>query len=269
MLIVNRIKCVRKVPMSTNTLAPSRVQRDGVPSKFESKWVRPAYGYPSEYQGPKPVEQQIQAIAEILGLNPAQALEYAKNLPALPKGAEGWFAIPSVNAVAAKYFPDVTDPAEKYCQAIKLIHQKIAESRIFHNGREGQIDRAHLRNSACTLKAMKKIAKQQKGDIFIIAAQLGKRWGGYCVGLARDSFVEGEFGLTSFAAGSIILVHPERFSCQEELDMDCPGDEFSNRGDGQFDNSPSYRYNNGRIKFDANVISIPHEQYGPSSGYVS
>lgn len=89
--------------------------------------------YPEEYKGPKPIADQIKALAEIFDLDPSYALEFAKNLPALPDGAEGWFAIPSFASLAKKHFPEVTDPAQKYCQAVQLVHAKIAASRFFHD----------------------------------------------------------------------------------------------------------------------------------------
>jgi len=170
--------------------------------KFKDEEVRVAYGYPKEYKCPKPIEQQIKAIAEIFSLDPALTLEYAKKLPVLPEGAEGWFAIPSVDALAQKHFPEVIDPAEKYCRALQLVHQKIAASRLFTNWRDGQIDTAHFKVSPRTQEMMQKIAETQKGDILIIAPQLGKRHGGRSVRRAREVFVANEYGLTSVAIGS-------------------------------------------------------------------
>ncbi len=237
-------------------------------NKFKDEEVRAAYGYPKEYKGPKPIEQQIKAIAEIFGLDSALALEYAKKLPVLPDGAEGWFAIPSVDALAAKHFPEVTDPAEKYCRALQFIHQKIASSRSFYNYRDGQIDTAHIKVSARTLEKMNQLAQQQKGDILIIAAQLGKRHGGRSVRRAREVFTANEYGLTSVAGGSIVLVHPERLVRWEELDMDMAGDEFSDDGGGQFGRAP-YFYFGDEAVFDADDVSSAYGDYGSSSGFVS
>ena len=236
-------------------------------NKFKDEEVRAAYGYPKEYKGPKPIEQQIKAIAEIFGLDGALALEYAKKLPVLPEGAEGWFAIPSVDALAARHFPEVTDPGEKYCRALQLVHQKIAESRSFKNWRDGQIDTAHIKVSACTLEKMNQIATQQKGDILIIAAQLGKRHSGRSVRRAREVFVATEYGLTSVAGGSIVLVHPERLVRWEELDMDMAGDEFSDGGDGQFGRAPYFCFC-GKAGFDTDDVSVLSGEYGSSSGFV-
>ena len=237
-------------------------------NRYKDEEVRVVYGYPKEYKGPKHIADQIKAIAEIFGLDPASAFEYAKKLPALPEGAEGWFAIPSVDALAAKYFPEVIDPAEKYCLALQLVLQKIAESRSFTNWRNGQIDTAHIKVSLRTQEMMQKIAEQQKGDILIIAAQLGKRHGGRSVRRAREVFVANEYGLTSVAGGSIVLVHPERLVRWEELDMDMAGDEFSVDGGGQFGHAPSFLFR-GRAKFGSHDVSYPYGRFGSSSGFVS
>lgn len=205
-----------------------------VSNQYANEEVRSSYTYPKEYKGPKPIVDQIKAIAKIFGLDPSQAIEFAKNLPALPEGAEGWFAIPSVDALAKKHFPEVTDPVQKYCQAVQLVHAKIAASRSFYNYREGQITPAQLRVHARTAHALDLIAETQKGDILIVAAQLGMRHRGKSVRRAREVFVANEFGLGSLAVGSIVLTHPERLVRWEELDMDCSGDEFYPGADGFF-----------------------------------
>jgi len=237
-------------------------------NKYKNEEVQVAYSYPKEYKGPKPIADQVKAIAKIFGLDSAEALEYAKHLPALPEGAEGWFAIPSVDGLAQKRFPEVIDPAEKYCRALQIVHQKIAESRSFTNWRDGQIDTAHLRVSTRALEAMSKIAEQQKGDILVIAAQLGKRHKGRSVRRAREVFVASEYGLTSVAIGSIVLVHPERLVRWEELDMDCAGDEFSDGGDGCFGHAPCFHFYDW-AKFVTNDVSRAYGLYGSSSGFVS
>src|SRR3989344_1844278 len=119
--------------------------------QYANEEICSIYTYPKEYKGPKPIADQIKAIAKIFDLDPSQALEFAKNLPALesfvPADAlkrTGWFAISSVDALAKKHFPEVKGPGEKYCQAVQLVHAKIAVSRSFYNYREGQITPAQL-----------------------------------------------------------------------------------------------------------------------------
>ncbi|MBI4136125.1 MAG: hypothetical protein HY481_01030 [Candidatus Vogelbacteria bacterium] len=246
-----------------------------VSNQYANEEVRSNYTYPKEYKGPKPINDQIKAIAKIFGLDPGQAIEFAKNLPALPDGAEGWFAIPSVEALAEKHFPEVTDPTEKYCQAVQLVHQKIAASRSFHNYREGQITPAQLRVSARTAHALASLAETQKGDlpigqagILIVAAQLGLRHRGQSVRRAREVFVANEFGLGSLAVGSIVLTHSERLVRWEELDMDCAGDEFSPASDGRFSYAPDFYFGDDRVRFDTIDISHAGDCYGSASAFL-
>lgn len=240
-----------------------------VSNQYANEEVRSSYTYPKEYKGPKPIVDQIKAIAKIFGLDPSQAIEFAKNLPALPEGAEGWFAIPSVDALAKKHFPEVTDPVQKYCQAVQLVHAKIAASRSFYNYREGQITPAQLRVHARTAHALDLIVETQKGDILIVAAQLGMRHRGKSVRRAREVFVANEFGLGSLAVGSIVLTHPERLVRWEELDMDCAGDEFSPEADGDFSRSPCFRFRGGGVGFDTYFVDFPYDYFGSVSGFLS
>ena len=238
--------------------------------RYADEEVQSNYTYPSEYNGPKPIQDQIKALAKIFDLNPADALEYAKNLPELPDGAEGWFAIPSIEALTKKHFPKVTDPAEQYCRAIQLVHTKIKGSRLFHNWREGQITAAQLRVHARTAHAIDLIAEQQKGDILIIAAQLGMRHRGKSVRRAREVFKANEFGLGSLAVGSIVLTHPERLVRWEELDMDCAGDEFAPDAGGVFSEAPFFGFYGGsEVGFDARSVDRAGGYYGSASGLLS
>ena len=238
-------------------------------NQYANEEVRSNYTYPKEYKGPKPIANQIKAIAEIFGLDPSHALEFAKTLPELPNGAEGWFAIPSVDALAAKHFPEVTDPTQKYCQAVQLVHTKIADSRSFYNYREGQITPAQLRVHARTAHALDLIAETQKGDILIVAAQLGMRHRGKSVRRAREVFVVNEFGLGSLAVGSIVLTHPERLVRWEELDMDCSGDEFSPEADGVFSKSPCFCFHGGGVRFGTCFVGGPRDDFGSVSGFLA
>ena len=240
-----------------------------VSNQYANEEVCSSYTYPKEYKGPKPINDQIKALAKIFDLNPSHALEFAKTLPELPNGAEGWFAIPSVDALAAKHFPEVTDPIQKYCQAVQLVHTNIADSRSFYNYREGQITPAQLRVHARTAHALDLIAETQKGDILIVAAQLGMRHRGKSVRRAREVFVANEFGLGSLAVGSIVLTHPERLVRWEELDMDCSGDEFSPGADGGFSRSPCF-YFDGGVWFVARFVGVPpRDGFGSVSGFLS
>lgn len=237
--------------------------------------VDSGYTYPPEYQGPKPIKEQIETIAKIFDLDPSQALDFAENLPALesfvPADAlqwTGWFAIPSVDALAKKHFPEVTDPAEKYCRAVQLVHDKIAFSRSFCNFRKGEITPAQFRVHARTAQALEKLVLTQPGDILVIAAQLGIYHRGRSVRRAREVFVANEFGLGSVAGGSIALTHPERFARGEELGIDLPGDEYAPDADGDFSRALYFSFNGDELCFGMLRVVNAHDNGGSGSAFL-
>lgn len=244
------------------------IEKYSITNQFADEEVESSYTYPREYRGPKPINDQIKAIAEIFGLDPSHALEFAKTLPELPNGAEGWFAIPTVDAVAAKHFPEVTDPADRYCRAVELVLERIGKSRKFYNYRGGQITPNRLRQHVRTLNALGKLAETQKGDILIVAAQYGMRHRGRSVRLARECFVGNEFGLGAFAVGCMALIHPERYIRWEELDTDCAGDEFAPDADGVFSHTPVFRFSDGGVKFHAHWFDDANGNYGSVSAFL-
>lgn len=239
-----------------------------IKNQYESEVVSSNYTYPKKYKGPKPIAEQVKTIATMFGLDPKAALEFAKNLPTLPEGSEGWFAIPKVSAVATKQFPAITDKAEQYCEAVNLVHTKLADSRSFYNYRNGEIVPNRLRQHARTMKFLEHLEVEQQGDILIIAVQYGMRHRGKSVRRARETFAINEFGLGCFATGCMALVHPERYVRLEELDTDCAGDEFAPVADGVFSKIPIFAFLGGELGFSAGNVSDARVGYGSVSGFV-
>lgn len=243
------------------------IQKHSATNQYESEVVSSNYTYPKEYKGPKPIAEQVKTIASMFGLDPTQALEFAKNLPTLPEGAEGWFAIPKVSAVA-KQFPAITDKAEQYCEAVKLVHTKLADSRSFTNYRNGEIVPSKLRQHARTVDFLEHLEAEQTGDILIIAVQYGMRHRGKSVRRARETFASNEFGLGAFAIGCMALVHPEHYVRWEELDTDCAGDEFAPDASGVFSGAPVFSFDDGGLGFGAGGVSLAGGNCGSVSGFV-
>ena len=237
------------------------------PNKYADEVVSSSYTYPKEYKM-KPIAEQAKTIALMFGLDPTYALEFSKNLPTLPEGAEGWFAVPKVSSIAKKFFPAITDPAMQYCEAVKLVHKKLAEVRNFTNYRDGQITPSQLRVHARTADFLEQLELQQQGDILILAVQYGMRHRGKSVRRARETFAGNEFGLTSFALGCMVLVHPERFVCWKELDVDCSGDEFSPDANGSFSRSPFFDFGFVELRFGTFDVSYADDNFGAASAFV-
>ena len=238
-----------------------------IPNQFANEEVQSNYTYPPEYDGPKPVVEQVTTLAEILNLDSTNALEYAKNLPELPAGAEGWFAIPSQSGLE-KLFPEIKNDAERYFVGV-LIHKKIADSRNFYNYRDGQITPNRLRVHARTAHALDLVSRNQPGDILIVAGQLGMRHRGRSVRRARECFDENEFGLGALAVGSIVLTHPTRLVRWEELDMDCSGNDFNDPDSVvRFGRAPLFFWSFGGVKFGTERVSRARDCYGSASAFL-
>lgn len=263
------------------TAALASLKDLSVSDKYKNEEWYSDYTYPSEYDGPKPIKEQITALAEIFGFDPAHALEYAKNLPELPAGAEGWFAIPSQRGLK-KLFPQIENEKARYCAGVRFVHEKIASSRKFCNYRDGLITPNHLRLCARTAYALYLIAKNQFGDILIVAGQLGMHHRGRSTRRARECFkgrhrapetlLSGdEFGLDSLAGGSIVLVHPNRLVRWGDLGMDCPGDEFDYPYiNDRFTHVPSFSSGGGVVTYDTYSYGDDHNLalHGSVSAFV-
>jgi hypothetical protein len=245
-----------------------QARKHASPNEFANEQVASNYGYPPEYKGPRPIKEQIEILAKIFGLDPSHALEYAeKIIPTLTlrNGMEGWFAVLSPSALE-KLFPQVLDEADRFCNGVNLVLEKIGSSRTFHNYWAGKIDTKHIRQHVRTTSAVAKIAEVQKGDILIIQAQLGLRYRGCSVRRARVCFRGGEFGLDPISMGSITLTHPERYVRSSELDTDLPGAEFSPDGDGDFSGAPVLGFGGGRVGFNVRYVGNAGGGYGSASG---
>ncbi|MDO8529369.1 MAG: hypothetical protein Q7S18_01745, partial [bacterium] len=195
--------------------------------------------YPPEYKGPRPIEEQIERLATLFNLKPYDALLFAKELPELPEGAEGWFAIAKWERVCTSY-----------ATAVEQGFVQMQIQRKFYSYPSRPIVQSHLleRNFLYDIAG-----KPNCGDIFVIPAQFGFRHRGHSVDYAYDDgFMKNEFGLGAFAVTCMLLTHPEREVRWDQLHIDCAGDTFAPKVDlynqGVFSNAPSFCFEGGGIE---------------------
>lgn len=180
------------------------------------------YLYPDGYKI-KPIAEQIKVIARQFGLSGKEALAYAANLPELPQGAEGWFAIPRWEVTAESYGRAVweamfwlTRPADRFINSDYL-----------------EVRGGRLRQSEHSERMFQHLCDQQAGsDIIITPAQFGLR---HCKRTAfdvRQSFGDdsNEFGLGVFHTICMLVTHIEREQYYEQLHLVCVGDEYESLG---------------------------------------
>jgi len=249
------------------------IRRHSITNQFAAEEVASTFDYPAEYAGPKPIAEQVTAIAKLLLLSPDRALEFIETtLPtlSLPEGIEGigWGAFPTVDAVAERHFRKVTDPAERYCRAVILILEAIGASRIFTNYRKGQILPDRYRMHVRTAEKLRIIALAQPGDIQVFPFQFGIRHRGRSMRRACEVFIATEFGLGAFHGGNQLLIHPERLVRGEQLHMDLPGDEFAPGAGGGFSGAPCLCFVGGGVRFSTDHVSSPSVRCGSSSAFL-
>ena len=232
------------------------IEELSVSDQYADEEVETNYNYPPQYRV-KPLAEQIETLAKLFNLDGTKAYAYASNLPMLPEGAEGWFAVPRFEAVG-----------NTYGDAVEKVIGLIAKSRKLKNWREGQLHERYLRQSERTQWMMAKLVEGQEGDTLVIPAQFGFRHRGKSVRRARETFYDNEFGLGAFAVGTMLLIHPEREVEWEQLHIDCSGDECSPDAGGQFVGAPIFGWGVGELRFGYDWAGGAGERYGSASGFL-
>ena len=183
---------------------------------FASEEVKSGLGYPAEYVGANPVcEQLLKFSGHFKELDTKKVLANAKEFLDLPQGAEGPgpFVVPYWKRVA-----------KTYNEATERILKAIASERTFKSWLEGKS--LNLRQSERTEIAFDMLWGKQQSDYFLVPAQFGFFHARPCrsVRRVRTVYLPHEFGLDTFAVGSMLLSHPERFISEKDLFVVCPGE---------------------------------------------
>ncbi len=229
------------------------------PQEFADEEVESRYGYLSGFSKPRSVTEQANCLREIFpGIGYAN--ESLANLP-VPKGAEGKFVIPPWQKVAATYG-----------EAVQIVLDKlrVAYGEKFVNRVEGKLGAKHLREGIAKKAALRKLAEEQKGfDLLVVDGQFGILHGGRSVRRARVVMQDGgQFGFGAFENGIMLLTHPDRLKNDNDLWLDCAGDEYSYEAGTHFLHAPIFYFDDGGLQFAAHGVVHPHGFYGSPSGFL-
>ncbi|MBI2033760.1 MAG: hypothetical protein HYT13_01540 [Candidatus Liptonbacteria bacterium] len=235
----------------------AKLKELSVTNEYADEEVGSNYGYLSGYK-PKGIAEQIKTLRKLFpSIGTADEQIASKPLPA---SAEGWFAIPRYELVAASYNDAVL--------AVLELTKKDRNGK-FYNWCEGHLGPQYLHQTERAVRSLKKIGEEQKGhDILVVAAQFGLRHRGRSVRRARSTMNSSEFGLGAFAVGVILLTHPERLKHYDDLWIDCAGDEYSPDADGRFDEAPLFDFDDGEVEFFTHWVGNAREFYGSASGFL-
>ncbi len=222
--------------------------------QFGGEAVRSTRSYPPGYRI-KPVDQQQAILRELF---PGLATTSIVGAGALPGGAEGWFVIPRWPAIASTY----------NAAAMKVL-AAIARTREASIARVDRLGGDRLRQHERTIGMFGKPRGDVEAHMLAVPAQFGLRHRGRSVRHAREMFEENEFGLGVFAAGCMLLTHPERLSQAEQLYLDCAGDEYSSSDEQQFSEAPFFRFIDGSIGFGTSWIGYVDSYFGSATAFTS
>ena len=234
------------------------IRKFSVNNQYTNEEVKSSYGYLSGYK-PKGITDQTNRLRELfpgIGYADEKLTEVE-----LPSNAEGWFAIPRWEKIAPTYN-----------EAVQKVFDLIKKTRKgkFYNYREGNLGPQYLRQSTKTAKIFQVLGDEQKDhDILVVPAQFGLNHRGKSVRRAREVMNASEFGLGAFAIGIMLLTHPERLQHYDDLWIDCVGDEYSPRADGDFSRAPCFHFVDGKVKFGAGSVGSVDDSSGSASGVLS
>jgi hypothetical protein len=244
------------------------VERFSITNQYANEEFSSSYGYLSGY---KPIDRkcsfeevlqdlnrQAEVISKLFALKPSFDAEWTRKAWAnLPEGVEKLFLIPNYEKVAPTY-------GEAVQKVLDLIKQ--TRNGAFYNYREGELGADQLRQSQKSTMMFQKLGDEQKEhDILVVPAQFGIRHRGRSVRRAREVMNANECGLGAFAIGIMLLTHPERLMHYDDLWIDCAGDEFAPFAGGDFSRSPFFKFDDGKVRFDAGDVSIAYDCFGSAS----
>jgi hypothetical protein len=231
--------------------------------KYKDEEVSSNLGYFSGYKKLELVFDQVKVLKARypqLGDNPTVGGEPGDVL----KGAEGWFALPNLwrpePALSGTYNDHVVG-------VFDLIKQD--RNVKFHNFRDGQLGPERLRQSVVTEAALRKLSEVQgHPDILVVSCQFGITQRGRSVRRACEVMVDqNQFGLGSFAVGIMLLTHPDRLKHNDDLWIDCAGDEFDEPdAGGRIVRAPYFRFFDGSVMFGAHWSDRAYGYCGSASG---
>ena len=237
-------------------------------NRFSSEEEPSGLRYPKGYE-PYALLTQVDRLKTIFpNIETARARAYLRDKHLtlnLPEGADGWFAIPRWQELSGSH---------SYAEAVMMIIKLLQGPKPYFSYciNPDTLARKNIRESERTAKRLERIAKEQGyGDIMFVAAQFGHVGASRSPRRAREVYRASEFGLGAFAAGCMLLTHPERFGHNADLGLLCTGDEVDMEGLGKFTCSTILQKKNGTLHFDAvNETNVFGSKCtGPVTGFVN
>jgi len=187
----------------------------------------------------------------------------------LPVWADGWLVCPKPTAISdLKEVPGEEPPSfdDHWRTARGKILDLLKKVRKnFRNWMEGKLGPEYSRLTDITAETLKRLCKETPGDFLVIPFQSGFRWRGCSVRHVRVRFEQNEFGMCTFLAGCLLASHPERITADNQLYLDCSGEERSPYGVGDFSFAPYFYWIVGELSLFGFRVFYVDGNYGSAS----
>lgn len=209
---------------------------------FSCDWVKTDLVYPKAYRGLRPIEEQINLIADQFRLDRGPAMSLLSHgLPDVPKWAEGWAALPILETHKGTYVDHV--------ERALIWHSGVCGNRpdcySSSRGQEGlrleehvrphfvgdELGKASYPRSRFTWKWGQRIG----GQIMIVPVQMGILRRGQSDRMVKACCLQKcmeEFPLGIFEVACLLAMHPDRVPTyyEQALNVNTPGDEYTPEG---------------------------------------
>ena len=220
--------------------------------RFWSEEVASDNGYPSDYQGPKSINDQIDTLKqrfprigsaneELISKINSGEVTLSNTPKRFTEEDRAFWCIPHWSLLGKTYNDAVWQVLERL---------SIGRHHDLYDRRHTRVTRSYLKETKEKSRMMNELRDKQGADILIVEAQFGLRHRGRCVDRALRCFTGNEFGLGTYEVAIMLLLSPERLSNNlDRLEIDCPGDICRDSADDKFDSSPVFGIEKGKLNF--------------------
>lgn len=210
---------------------------------FSCDWTETDLAYPKAYKGLRPIEEQVNLIADQLHLDRAPAMKLLSyGLPGVPRWAEGWAALPILETFDGAYVDHV--------ERALIWHSGVCGNRLgcysTSRGQEGLRLEEHVRPhfvggelgkvNSPRRNFAREWGQRVGGQIMIVPVQMGMLRRGQSDRMVKARCLKSglkEFPLGIFEVACLLAMHPHRVPGgyhEQALNVNTPGDEYTPEG---------------------------------------
>lgn len=222
-------------------------------------------GYPTDYRIGAAVQEASKLRERFSGLDISHVERLASGL-VVPSGCDGLIVVPKFSAVKPVKRRSLWDPSHLAME--RLLGLLSETRRDFRDYTGGEIGPDHQRLDWRTHGALAYLEAVTPGDVLVFSGQTGIRFRGKSVRRSRVLLVHNEFGLDSFSAGCVVLMHSERLNRQGVLWVDCAGSKCTPDADGKFVGAPYFGFYGGRLYFGCGGVDGADDGCGSASAFL-